>query len=125
MPVRIRLRRVGRKKQPSYRIVVAESSNPRGGVYLDNVGFYNPRREPLELRVDLEKVDDWVGRGATMTPTVASLIRRVRRGEGEVIGAATETEATATAEAPTEAAVAGEAEPEATEAAEEEAPAGE
>src|SRR5690625_6282573 len=66
MPVRIRLRRVGRKKQPSYRIVVAESSNPRGGVYLDNVGFYNPRREPLELRVDLEKVDDWVGRGATI-----------------------------------------------------------
>jgi small subunit ribosomal protein S16 len=81
MPVRIRLRRVGRKKQPSYRIVVAESQTPRDGAYLDNVGFYNPRREPVELRVDLSKVDEWVGRGAEMTPTVASLVRRIRRAE--------------------------------------------
>jgi small subunit ribosomal protein S16 len=81
MPVRIRLRRVGRKKQPSYRIVVAESHTPRDGAYLDNVGFYNPRREPVELRVDLSKVDEWVGRGAELTPTVASLVRRIRRTE--------------------------------------------
>lgn len=81
MSVRIRLRRVGRKKQPSYRIVVAESQTPRDGAYLDNVGFYNPRREPVELRVDLSKVDQWVGQGAEMTPTVASLVRRVRRAE--------------------------------------------
>ncbi len=81
MPVRIRLRRVGRKKQPSYRIVVAESQSPRGGIYLDNVGFYNPRRDPMELRVDLSKVDAWVEKGAELTPTVASLVRRARRGE--------------------------------------------
>jgi len=79
MPVRIRLRRVGRKKQPSYRIVVADSRTPRSGAYLDNVGFYNPRRDPMELRVDLTKVDEWMGRGAELTETVASLVRKARR----------------------------------------------
>ena len=88
MPVRIRLRRIGRKKQPSYRIVVAHGQAPRGGVYVDNVGFYNPRRDPIELKIDLAKVEYWVARGAQITPTVQSLIRKVRRGEGEVIGAA-------------------------------------
>lgn len=82
MSVRIRLRRVGRKKQPSYRIVVAESQSPRDGTYLDNVGFYNPRRDPIELRIDLARVDAWMAKGAELTPTVASLVRRVRRAEG-------------------------------------------
>src|SRR5690625_961715 len=101
MSVRIRLRRVGRKKQPSYRIVVAESSTPRGGVYIENVGFYNPRRDPIELRVDLGRVDHWVERGALLTPTVASLVRKVRRGEaGEATGAAAATAEAAPAEAP-------------------------
>ena len=101
MSVRIRLRRVGRKKQPSYRIVVAESSTPRGGVYIENVGFYNPRRDPIELRVDLERVDHWLERGALLTPTVASLVRKVRRGEaGEATGAAAATAEAAPAEAP-------------------------
>lgn len=95
MSVRIRLRRVGRKKQPSYRIVVAESQSPRGGVYLDNVGFYNPRREPVELRVDLERVDSWVEKGAELTPTVASLVRRARRGEGAEAEAAPAEESAA------------------------------
>lgn len=99
MPVRIRLRRVGRKKQPSYRIVVAESQNPRGGTYLDNVGFYNPRRDPLELRIDLGKVDSWVAKGAELTPTVASLVRKARRGEGAApAGAAAAPEAPVAAE---------------------------
>lgn len=89
MSVRIRLRRVGRKKQPSYRIVVAESQSPRGGTYLDNVGFYNPRRDPIELRIDLARVDAWVEKGAELTPTVASLVRRARRGEGAAAEAAT------------------------------------
>lgn len=103
MSVRIRLRRVGRKKQPSYRIVVAHAATPRGGVYLDNVGFYNPRRDPIELKVDLDKVDQWVAKGATMTPTVASLVRKARRGESQVVasaaGAAPEAQR-ATEEAP-------------------------
>ena len=80
MSVKIRLRRVGRKRQPSYRIVVADSANPRGGEYLDTVGFYNPRTQPAELRLDLSKVDQWLGKGADMSDTAASLIRKARKG---------------------------------------------
>jgi small subunit ribosomal protein S16 len=80
MSVKIRLRRVGRKHQPSYRIVVARSADPRGGEYLDTVGFYNPRTRPAELRVDLARVDDWVARGAELSDTAASLIRKARKG---------------------------------------------
>ena len=80
MAVTIRLRRIGRKKQPSYRVVVTDSANPRGGKYLDTLGFYNPRLQPAELRLDLDKVDTWVGKGAGMSDTVASLVRKARRG---------------------------------------------
>jgi small subunit ribosomal protein S16 len=80
MAVKIRLRRTGRKKQPSYRLVVAESDTPREGRYLDSVGTYNPLTKPSDLRVDLEKVDSWLARGALMSDTVASLIRKARKG---------------------------------------------
>jgi small subunit ribosomal protein S16 len=80
MSVKIRLRRTGRKKQPSYRIVVADSRSPRDGAYLDNVGTYNPTLQPAELRLDLERVDTWLAKGADMTDTVASLVRKARRG---------------------------------------------
>jgi small subunit ribosomal protein S16 len=80
MSVKIRLRRTGRKKQPSYRIVVADSRSPRDGAYLDSVGTYSPTMQPAELRIDLGKVDEWVGRGADMTDTVRSLVRKARRG---------------------------------------------
>jgi small subunit ribosomal protein S16 len=80
MSVRIRLRRVGRKAQPYYRVVVADSTTPRDGFYLDTVGFYNPRTRPAELRMDLVKVDEWVSKGAGMSTTVASLVRKARRG---------------------------------------------
>ena len=80
MAVRIRLRRVGRKKQPSYRIVVTESENPRGGAYLDTLGFYNPRGNPAELRIDLVKVDEWIERGASMSETTDSWVRKAGRG---------------------------------------------
>ena len=80
MAVTIRLRRIGRKKQPSYRVVVTDSAKPRGGEYLDTIGFYNPRQTPAELRLDLEKVDSWVGKGAGMSDTVASLVKKARRG---------------------------------------------
>jgi small subunit ribosomal protein S16 len=80
MSVKIRLRRVGRKKQPSYRIVVAQSTDPRSGEYLDTIGFYNPRTQPAELRIDLGKVDQWLAKGAEMSDTAASLIRKVRKG---------------------------------------------
>jgi small subunit ribosomal protein S16 len=80
MSVKIRLRRVGRKRQPSYRVVVARTADPRGGEYLDTVGFYNPRTQPAELRLDLNKIDQWLGKGAEMSETAASLIRKARKG---------------------------------------------
>jgi small subunit ribosomal protein S16 len=71
---------VGRKKQPSYRIVVTESAAPRDGAYIDTVGFYNPQRRPAELTLDLEKVEQWIARGAELTDTTASLVRKARKG---------------------------------------------
>lgn len=89
MSVRIRLRRVGRKAQPYYRVVVADSATPRDGYYLDTVGFYNPRTRPAELRMDLSKVDDWVSKGAGMSTTVASLVRKARRGGDDTVALTT------------------------------------
>jgi small subunit ribosomal protein S16 len=80
MSVKIRLRRTGRKKQPSYRLVVADSLSPRDGQYLDSVGTYNPLSKPADLRIDLEKVDKWLAEGAEMSETAASLVKKARRG---------------------------------------------
>lgn len=80
MSVKIRLRRIGRKKQPYYRMVVIDSASPRDGAYLDTVGFYNPGRKPAELRMDLDKVDAWTSKGAEMSDTVRSLVRKARKG---------------------------------------------
>ena len=85
MAVTIRLRRIGRKKQPSYRVVVTDSANSRDGAYLDTLGFYNPRQKPAELRLDLEKVDTWIGKGAGLSDTVASLVRKARRGGDDTV----------------------------------------
>ena len=80
MGARIRLRRVGRKKQASYRIVVAEQTAARDGAYVEAIGFYNPRRQPAELRLDMERVDYWMSNGAQPTETTAELIRKARKG---------------------------------------------
>jgi small subunit ribosomal protein S16 len=80
MSVRIRLRRTGRKKQPSYRLVVANSTAPRGGEYMEALGFYNPRSKPAELRIDLARVEEWIEKGAEMSDTAASLVKKARRG---------------------------------------------
>ena len=71
---------MGRKKQPSYRLVVADSTTPRDGAYVDTVGFYNPRRQPAELRIDLPKVEEWLSKGASASQTVESLVRKARKG---------------------------------------------
>ena len=76
MAVRIRLSRVGAKKQPSYRFVVSDSRNARDGRSLDTLGHYNPRSEPIELNVDADKARDWLSRGATPSETVARLFRQ-------------------------------------------------
>src|SRR5688500_15706262 len=93
MAVRIRLRRVGRKKQPSYRIVVTESENPRGGAYLDTLGYYNPRGNPAELRIDLDKVDSWIERGASMSETTEQLVKKARKGGTDALKVSSTTPA--------------------------------
>ena len=72
----IRLMRMGAKKSPSYRVVVKEKLSKRDGAYVENVGFYNPTRNPAEVRLDLERVNYWIERGAQPTDTVRSLIRQ-------------------------------------------------
>lgn len=74
MAVKIRLRRTGAKKQPSYRVVVADSSSPRDGRFIEIIGHFNPRREPAELVLDEEKVKRWLGNGAQPSDTVARLL---------------------------------------------------
>ena len=76
MAVRIRLTRVGAKKQPTYRFVVAESRNARNGRSLDTIGHYNPRTDPIELHIDEAKAKDWMSKGAQPSDTVRRLFKR-------------------------------------------------
>ena len=80
MAVRIRLTCKGRKKQPFYRIVVADSQAPRDGKFLDIVGTYDPMQNPAAVTVDGEKLDAWMQKGATLTETVESLLKKYRTG---------------------------------------------
>ena len=76
MAVKIRLKRLGSKKNPFYRIVVADVKAPRDGRFIDEVGYYNPLTEPVELKVDAEKVTKWMKTGAQPTDTVRALIKK-------------------------------------------------
>lgn len=76
MAVRLRLRRVGRKKQAYYRIVAADSRSPRDGRFIEIVGHYNPRQEDGGLTVNIERANHWLDVGALPTDTVRSLLRR-------------------------------------------------
>ena len=76
MAVHIRLTRKGRKKQPFYRIVVADSKAPRDGKFLDIIGTYDPMQEPVVVSIDNEKLDGWIEKGALPTVTVKSLIKK-------------------------------------------------
>ena len=73
--VKIRLQRVGATKQPSYRIVVADSRAPQSGRVLDNVGFYNPLTEPATVKIDEAKALAWLQKGAQPTDVVAELLK--------------------------------------------------
>ena len=77
MAVRIRLTRVGAKKQPTYRFVVADGRNARDGRSIDTLGHYNPRTDPIEINVDEAKAREWLSKGAQPSDTVARLFRRV------------------------------------------------
>ena len=71
----IKLMRTGAKKRPSYRIIVKEKQSKRDGAYLENLGTYNPTREPAEIKLDMDRVRYWIGMGAQPTDTVSQLIK--------------------------------------------------
>ena len=74
--VKIRLRRMGAKKSPFYRIIVADSRSPRDGRFIEEVGYYNPMTDPVTLKVEEEKVQKWLASGAQPTETVKSLLTK-------------------------------------------------
>ncbi len=76
MSVKIRLKRTGAKKQPSYRIVVADSRFPRDGRFIEELGYYNPRTEPSTVNVDGDKAKKWLANGAQPTDTVRALLKK-------------------------------------------------
>src|SRR3954466_13043665 len=77
----IRLMRTGAKKRPSYRIVVKEKQSKRDGAYLENLGTYNPTREPAEINLKAERVQYWIGKGAQPTDTVRQLIKQAAKNQ--------------------------------------------
>ncbi|MDD7193424.1 MAG: 30S ribosomal protein S16 [Oscillospiraceae bacterium] len=76
MAVKIRLRRMGAKKAPFYRIVVADSRYPRDGRFIEEIGTYNPVVTPSEVKVDAEKAKQWIANGAQPTDTVKALLKK-------------------------------------------------
>jgi len=85
MSVKIRLKRMGRKKAPHYRVVVTDKASPRDGRFVESLGYYKPQSEPARLVLDLERVDYWIGEGAQPSNTVKSLIGRARDGGDETV----------------------------------------
>ena len=77
MAVKIRLRRMGAKKAPFYRIVVADSRSPRDGRFIEEIGYYNPLTEPVEIKINEEKATKWVENGAQPTDVVKRLFTKV------------------------------------------------
>ncbi len=76
MAVKIRLRRIGAKKAPFYRIVVADSRYPRDGRFIEEIGYYDPSTEPNTFKVDAEKAKKWISTGAQPTDTVKALFKK-------------------------------------------------
>ncbi|MDD4681078.1 MAG: 30S ribosomal protein S16 [Clostridia bacterium] len=74
--VKIRLKRIGAKKRPFYRLVVADSRYPRNGRFLEEIGTYNPNTNPSEVKIDAEKARDWLSKGAQPTDTVRALLKK-------------------------------------------------
>jgi len=79
VPVRIRLRRVGTKNVPCYRIVVADGRSPRDGRFIENVGTYDPRKAGENFKVDLERTKYWIQKGAKPSDTVRSILKKAEK----------------------------------------------
>ena len=76
MAVKIRLKRLGAKKNPFYSVVVADSRSPRDGRFIEEIGTYNPMVDPAEIKIDGEKAKQWISNGAQPTDTVRSLLKK-------------------------------------------------
>ena len=76
MAVKIRLRRMGAKKAPFYRVVVADSRYPRDGRFIEEIGYYNPMTNPAEVKINAEKAEAWLKNGAQPTETVKTLLKK-------------------------------------------------
>ncbi len=76
MAVKIRLRRMGAKKSPFYRIVVADARAPRDGRCIDEIGYYDPTKEPTVIKVDADKAKDWISKGAQPTDSVKGILKK-------------------------------------------------
>jgi small subunit ribosomal protein S16 len=76
MAVKIRLRRMGAKKAPFYRVIVADERSPRDGKFIDEIGYYNPLTEPAEIKINAEKAEKWLNDGAQPTETVKSILKK-------------------------------------------------
>ena len=74
--VKIRLRRMGAKKSPFYRVVVADERYPRDGRFIEEIGYYNPMTNPVEIKIDAEKAAAWIAKGAQPTDTVKALLKK-------------------------------------------------
>ncbi|MBE6852193.1 MAG: 30S ribosomal protein S16 [Ruminococcus sp.] len=78
MAVKIRLKRMGAKKAPFYRVVVADSRYPRDGRFIEEIGYYDPTKTPSVIKIDTEKADKWIKNGAQPTDTVKKLIKNAQ-----------------------------------------------
>jgi small subunit ribosomal protein S16 len=76
MAVKIRLKRMGAKKSPFYRLVVADSRSPRDGRFIEEIGYYNPLKDPVEIKIDRERALDWLRKGAQLTETARALFSK-------------------------------------------------
>ena len=76
MAVKIRLRRMGQKKAPFYRVVVADSRSPRDGRFIEEIGYYDPMTNPANVKIDAEKAKKWLDNGAQPTETVKALLKK-------------------------------------------------
>ena len=76
MAVKIRLKRLGSKKNPFYRVVVADERSPRDGKFIEEIGYYNPLPTPADIKIDAEKATKWLGNGAQPTETVRTLLKK-------------------------------------------------
>lgn len=77
MAVKIRLKRMGAKKNPFYRVVVADSRSPRDGRFIEEIGTYNPMVDPVAIKIDVEKAQKWIKNGAQPTDKVKALLKKV------------------------------------------------